>query len=44
MWNIITHLFSFTAGMTGGVILMCLLQIGKPEDELMERLEGRDEE
>lgn len=43
MWNIITHLFSFTAGMTGGVILMCLLQIGK-QDELMEHLEGRDEE
>lgn len=44
MWNMIAHFFSFTAGMTAGVILMCLLQVGKQEDEWMEQLEKSEEE
>ena len=44
MWNMIAHFLSFTAGMTAGVILMCLLQVGKQEDEWMEQLEKSEEE
>ena len=44
MWNMITHFFSVTAGMTAGVVLMGMLQVGKQEDEWMEQLERSEEE
>ena len=33
MWSMITHFLTFTGGMSAGVVLMCLLQAGKQEDE-----------
>lgn len=44
MWNIMTHLLSFTGGMAAGVTLMCLLQAGKREDEWMENKNRRNED
>ena len=37
MWSIITHFLCFAAGMVAGVILMCLMQVAKQEDEQIER-------
>lgn len=42
MWNVITHLFAFTGGTLLGIVMMCLLQTGKQEDELMEEMHRRD--
>lgn len=42
MWNMITHFLTFTGGMSAGVVLMCLLQTAKQEDEQMEELQRRD--
>lgn len=42
MWNLITHFLTFAGGMSAGVVLMCLLQIGKQADEQMEEMSGRD--
>ena len=36
MWNMITHFLTFTGGMSAGVVLMCLLQAAKHEDEWLE--------
>lgn len=36
MWNMITHFLTFTGGMSAGVVLMCLLQAAKQEDEWLE--------
>ena len=44
MWNIITHFLAFMGGMTGGVVLMCLLQAGKMADEQFEELQRRTNE
>lgn len=32
MWNIITHFLTFAGGLSAGVVLMCLLQAAKQED------------
>ena len=34
MWNMITHFLTFTGGMSAGVVLMCLMQAAKQEDEI----------
>ena len=39
MWNLITHFLIFTGGMSAGVVLMCLLQVGKEADEQMEEMQ-----
>ena len=44
MWNIITHFLALMGGMTGGVVLMCLLQAGKMADEQFEELQRRTKE
>lgn len=44
MWNAILHFFIFGAGTTAGVALMCILQIGKQEDEELEKMQRRNEE
>lgn len=44
MWNILTHLFTFTGGMMAGVVLMCILQVGKQQDRQMEELQRRNED
>lgn len=44
MWNIITHFLAFMGGMTGDVVLMCLLQAGKMADEQFEELQRRTKE
>ena len=41
MWNLITHFLIFTGGMSAGVVLMCLLQVGKQADEQMEEMQWR---
>lgn len=41
MWNQITHFLIFTGGMSAGVVLMCLLQVGKQADEQMEEMQRR---
>ena len=41
MWNLITHFLIFTGGMSAGVVLMCLLQVGKQADEQMEDMQRR---
>ncbi|MBS6180791.1 MAG: DUF3789 domain-containing protein [Erysipelotrichaceae bacterium] len=44
MWNILTHLITFTAGTAAGGTLMCLLQAGKQEDQQMEEMQRRNED
>ncbi len=44
MWNLITHFFCFTGGTMSGVILMCLMQAGKHEDEQTGTVKWRDSE
>ena len=29
MWNLISHFLTFAGGMASGVMLMCLMQVGK---------------
>lgn len=41
MWNLITHFLIFTGGMSAGIVLMCLLQVGKQADEQMEEMQRR---
>ncbi|WP_374972020.1 DUF3789 domain-containing protein [Blautia producta] len=36
MWYLVTHFLSFTGGMSAGVVLMCLMQAAKQEDEWLE--------
>ena len=44
MWNMITHFLTFTGGMSAGVVLMCLLQTGKQEDEWLENRKREENE
>lgn len=44
MWSIITHLIAFTAGTVAGVVLLCLMQAEKMEDEDYENMEWRNNE
>lgn len=44
MWSIITHFIVFTAGTVAGVVLLCLIQAGKMEDEGYENMERRNNE
>ena len=44
MWRIITHFIAFTAGMVAGVVLPCLMQAEKMEDEDYENMEWRNNE
>lgn len=44
MWNLISHFFSFIGGMAVGVVLMCLMQAVKQEDEWNENIKWRDSE
>ncbi len=42
MWNLITYFLCFTGGTMVEVVLMCLLQAGKFEDEQKGLREWRD--
>lgn len=44
MWSIITHFIAFTAGTVTGVVLLCLMQAEKMEDEDYENMEWRNNE
>ena len=44
MWNMITHFLTFIGGMSTGVVLMCLLQTGKQEDEWLENRKQEENE
>ena len=44
MWNMITHFLTFTGGMSAGVVLMCLMQAGKQEDEWLENRKQEENE
>ena len=33
MWNLILHFLTFAGGMASGVMLMCLMQVGKENTE-----------
>ena len=33
MWNLISHFLTFAGGMASGVMLMCLMQVGKENTE-----------
>ena len=41
MWNLITHFLTFIGGLSVGVVLMCLMQAGKQEDEEFEDMQRR---
>ena len=43
MWNLILHFLTFAGGMASGVMLMCLMQAGKQEDEEFEDMQRRSE-
>ena len=44
IWNILTHLFTFTAGTVVSVTLMWLLQAGKQEDQQIEEMQRRNDD
>lgn len=44
MWSMITHFLTFTGGMSAGIVLMCLLQAGKQEDEWPENRKREENE
>lgn len=43
MWNLITHFLTFIGGLSVSVVLMCLMQAGKQEDEEFEDMQRRSE-
>ena len=44
MWHLLFDFLLLSLGMGMGVVLMCLLQVGKEADEQMEKWERRNEE
>lgn len=46
MWRAIVDVLFFSLGMILGVVLMCIMQVGKQEDERMKELDqdGNHEE
>ena len=44
MWYLVTHFLSFTGGMSAGVVLMCLMQAAKQEDEWLENRKREENE
>ena len=44
MWNMITHFLAFTGGKSPGVVLMCLMQASKQEDEWLENRKREENE
>ena len=44
MWNMITHFLTFTWVMSAGVVLMCLMQAAKQEDEWLENRKREENE
>lgn len=44
MWHLLFDFLLLSLGMGMGVVLMCLLQVGKEADKDMERMKGGEEE
>lgn len=44
MWHLLFDFLLLSLGMGMGVVLMCLLQVGKEADERIEKSERRNEE
>lgn len=44
MWHLLFDFLLVLLGAGIGVVLMCLLQVGKEADERMEQMKRRDEE
>ena len=44
MWNMVTLFLTFTGGMSAGVVQMCILQVGKQEDEWLENRKQEENE
>lgn len=43
MWNMISHLLTFAGGMSAGIALMCILQVGKQADEEFEEMQRKNQ-
>lgn len=44
MWHLLFDFLLLSLGMAMGVVLMCLLQVGKEADERIARMKGGEEE
>lgn len=42
MWNLISHFLTFAGGMASGVMLMCIMQVGKENTEHSETKHNAD--